>query len=162
MKSVNRRRSRRGRPFLTASKAALTAAMVIELTHALRNRKSFASACAAYKITEKEALRLLKKPRQRGMVGEYIGDSLDELIPQAKKHTKTNYAVSLVLDYGISAYRAGLLAGVNATNLGRALRAGWDKRSLKIFRIALLCTKMIEVTGDNLLPENTITEIAAT
>lgn len=146
---------KRGRPQLTDDQAAQMAANIIEAATALRYYPARFSSVGT--IARDTAVRYIfanrgKYPRRfRGKVGKYLGDTLAEIFP---KPNLTAYAVSLVLDHGLTTYRASKLTGIDATNLGRALKSGRTDRALRQKRIAALNT---QVTSANLLPENTIT-----
>ncbi len=123
----------RGRPRLTDEAAAEEAARIIRTAEALRYRKSALKGLGF--STEGEAAAYVFK-RRRGRVGELVGDAVRELFPA---ENLVQVAVSLVLDHGLTPYRAAKLSeqlakkrgrgsGADLTNITRALNAGAAQR----------------------------------
>lgn len=93
----------RGRPRTTEEAAAQEAARVINVALALRYRKSALKGLGF--ATEREAMTYVLK-RHRGRVGELVGDAVRCIFPAGGR---VQVAVSLVLDHGLTHYRAGKL-----------------------------------------------------
>lgn len=128
----------KGRPRLTDEAAAQEAATVINVAVALRYRPTALQALGF--ATEVEAAAYVFK-RRRGRVGELVGDAVRELFPA---ENRVQVAVSLVLDHGLTHYRAGVLAGVDLTNLKRALGAGAAQREAAQARARALNTQVAD------------------
>lgn len=127
-----------GRPRLTEEAAAAEAARVINVATALRYRPSALVGMGFN--SEGEASRYVFK-RRRGRVGELVGDAVRELFPA---ENRVQVAVSLVLDHGLTHYRAGVLAGADLTNLKRALDAGATQREVAQARVQALNTQVTD------------------
>lgn len=132
--------AKRGRPELSNEEAALVAANIIETATALRYYPDRFFTNEG--VNKKDAISYIFGKRHRGKIGQFVGDALDGLFP---KENKTQLAVSWVLDHGLSTYSAGRLLNLDATSLGRAVRVGWDVRSVQIFRVKNLRTVVSDV-----------------
>ena len=128
----------RGRPRLTDEAAAQEAARVINVAWALRYRPQ---GLPAFGFTRREAAEDYVKRRRRGRVGELVGDAVRELFPA---ENRVQVAVSLVLDHGLTHYRAGVLAGADLTNIKRALDAGAAQREAAQARVQALNTQVTD------------------
>lgn len=92
-------------------------------------------------FTRRGAAKDYVKRRRRGRVGELVGDAVRELSPA---ENRVQVAVSLVLDHGLTHYRAGLLAGADLTNIKRALDAGAAQREAAQARVQALNTQVTD------------------
>lgn len=128
----------KGRPRLTDEAAAQEAARVINVAWTLRYRPTALQGLGF--TTWGDAWAYIIK-RRRGRVGELVGDAVRELFPA---ENRVQVAVSLVLDHGLTHYRAGVLAGADLTNLKRALDAGATQREAAQARVQALNTQVTD------------------
>lgn len=132
---------KRGRPPLTDEQAAKMAAQVVDLAFRLRYRPAGLNAAGH---TRETASSVVLGTRYQGRVGAFIGDSISALFPV---HNRTAVAVGLVLDHGLTIYRAAKLSKVDARNLKRALKAGREERAERALRIDALKTDVSTVNA---------------
>jgi hypothetical protein len=115
--------SKRGRPKLTERAAHEEAARVINVAHALRYHPDALPALGFLPTrrvpSTQKALRYVSK-RRRGLIGELIGASVRRMLFPVVN--RTEIAAALVLDHGLTLYRAAKLAEVDLPNLKRAVR----------------------------------------
>jgi hypothetical protein len=123
---------------MTEEAAAQEAARIIRAGEALRYRKSALKGLGF--ATEGGAAAYVFK-RRRGRVGELIGDAIRELFPA---ENRVQVAVSLVLDHGLTRYRAAKLTGADLTNITRALGAGAAQRKAAQERVHALNTQVTD------------------
>lgn len=128
----------RGRPRRTDEAAAQEAVRIIRTAEALRYRKSALKGLGF--ATEGEAAAYVFK-RRRGRVGELVGDAVRDLFPA---ENRVQLAVALVLDHGLTRYRAGKLARVDLNNIARALGAGVAQRKAAQERAQELKTQITD------------------
>lgn len=132
----------RGRPRLTDEAAAQEAARVINVAWALRYCPG---ALPGLGFTRVQAAEDYVKRRRRGRVGKFIGDAIRELAPA---ENRVGAAVALVLDHGLTHYRAGQLTGADLTNIARGLDAGraqWEaQREAARARVQALNTQVTD------------------
>lgn len=128
----------KGRPRLTDEAAAQEAARVINVAWALRYRPTALQGLGFATLGDAWAY-IIK--RRRGRTGELVGDAVRELFPA---ENRVQVAVSLVLDHGLTRYRAGVLAGADLTNIKRALDAGAAQREAAQARVQALNTQVTD------------------
>ena len=126
----------KGRPRLTDEAAGQEAARVINAAWALRYRPAALKGLGF--PTEVEAAAYVFK-RRRGRVGALVGNAVRELFPA---ENRVQAAVSLILDHGLTHYRAGVLTGADLTNIARALSAGVTERETAQERMRALNTQV--------------------
>lgn len=106
-----------GRPPKQHIDALEGAAHVINVARALRSKRLRHLKQMGFP-NESVALRFVMK-RRRGAVGEYIGGTVTELLEG--KQNKTQAALRLVIEHGVSAAQAARLLGIDRRNLLRLL-----------------------------------------
>lgn len=111
----------RGRPPKLPGAAAQEATYILEVCIALR-LKRFAK-LAELGFTEAAALRFLMK-RRRGLIGEYVNRSIDELLGSSEN--RTHRALQLITEHGVKVSVAALAMAIDKRSLQRLLPAARD------------------------------------